>query len=90
MQVFPLARARDDVSGRAIADGAVVHLPDLAAVPEAELPAAAAPRLGVRTMLAVPLLRQGAAIGAISLRRREVRPFTEQQIRCWRPSPTRR
>ena len=49
------------VAGRAIADGAVVHLPDLAAVPEAELPAPRARALGVRTMLAVPLLRQGAA-----------------------------
>ena len=42
-----------------------MHLPDLAAVPEAELPAAQPRALGVRTMLAVPLLRQGVAIGAI-------------------------
>ena len=38
-------------------------------------------RAGLRTMLAVPLLRQGAAIGAITLNRREVRPFTEPQIK---------
>jgi GAF domain-containing protein/DNA-binding response OmpR family regulator len=79
--VFPLARARDYVAGRAIADGVVVHIPDLAAVP-GEFPQPLVPRaLGLRTMLAVPLLRQGAAIGAIRLGRREVRPFTEQQVR---------
>ena len=72
---------RDYVSGRAIADGVVVHIPDLAAVPVEELPAPRSREQGMRTLLAVPLLRQGAAIGAISLRRLEVRPFTEPQIR---------
>jgi GAF domain-containing protein len=77
---YPLANARDNVVGRAIADGQVVNLADLAAVPEAELPAARARAFGVRTHLAVPLLRRGVAIGAINLPRREVRPFTEREI----------
>ena len=34
----------------------------------------------LRTMLAAPLLREGLAIGAIGIRRTEVRPFTEKQI----------
>ena len=37
-------------------------------------------RLGHRTILTVPLLRQDEAIGALSIRRIEVRPFTEKQI----------
>src|SRR5262249_60017118 len=39
-------------------------------------------RLGVRarTLLAMPLLREGFPIGAIAIRRTEVRPFTDKQI----------
>ena len=37
-------------------------------------------RLGIRTGLAVPLMREGVPIGAITIRRTEVRPFTEKQI----------
>ena len=36
--------------------------------------------MGIRTALAVPLLREGVAIGAITIRRMELRPFTDEQI----------
>ena len=38
-------------------------------------------RLGIRTLLAVPLLREGLAVGAIMIRRTEVHPFSEKQIK---------
>ena len=37
--------------------------------------------MGVRTTLVAPLLREGKAIGSIHIRRREVRPFSERQIK---------
>ena len=69
--------------GRAMIDRNVVHIVDLMS-PEAqaEFPEAwsfnQVARL--RTVLAAPLLREGVAIGAIFIRRTEVRPFTEKQI----------
>jgi hypothetical protein len=50
-------------------------------VPEDDLRARFARSLGVRTVLATPLLREGVPIGAIRIRRMEVRPFTEKQIK---------
>ncbi len=58
----------------------IIHIHDLAAVPEAELRAVFARRVGVRTALATPLLRDGVPIGVILIRRTEVRPFSEKQI----------
>ena len=44
------------------------------------IPPSASPREGYRSMLGAPLLREGAAIGAIGIRRMEVKPFSEKQI----------
>jgi GAF domain-containing protein len=70
------------VMGRAILDRAPVHVEDLASVSDEEFPQArdAHRAFGHRTTLAVPLLRERQALGAILLRRIEVRPFTEKQI----------
>src|SRR5262249_30474398 len=62
----------------AILDRRTVHIHDLAA--EENIRASSWINLGVRTVLFAPLLREGTAIGAIALRRMEVRPFTEKQI----------
>jgi two-component system NtrC family sensor kinase len=71
---------RDWVTGRAVVDRAIVHVPDLQAA-EAEFPqgAAYARQYGHRTTIATPLLRKGIAIGAILIRRMKVRPLTEKQ-----------
>jgi GAF domain-containing protein len=79
-QDIPATRA--SVTGRAITDRMTIHVHDLAEESEAEYPHGRAlqKRYGHRTMLATPLLREGLAIGAISICRFEVRPFSESQI----------
>jgi signal transduction histidine kinase len=70
------------LSGRAILDGKTFVADDVAALPEAEYPIArdAQRKLGYRAALATPLLREGTAIGALTVMRMEPRPFSEQQI----------
>ncbi|MBI5318917.1 GAF domain-containing protein [Bradyrhizobium sp.] len=76
----PMTRAF--AAGRAIIDHTSVHVHDLLA-PEAEAFSVSrefALSSKVRTVLAVPLLREGESIGSIVLRRTEVNPFSEKQI----------
>ena len=77
---FPLTRG--SVTGRSILDRRTVQVADLQAEADDEFPIGKeqARRMGHRTTLASPLLREGAAVGAVLLRRMEVRPFTEHQI----------
>ena len=72
---------RDTVSGRAVCDRRTIHVHDLAAE-DREYPVGSkhAKRDGHRTTLATPLLREGVPIGAILIRRMEVRPFSNRQI----------
>ena len=74
---------RESPAGRAMADQKRIHIRDLAAVVDSEFPEIKnyARRIGHRTTLAVPLLRDGLSIGAILIRRLEVRPFTDAQIK---------
>jgi GAF domain-containing protein len=87
---IPVVRANEGrpiigtlITGRAVIDRETVHVHDIA-VPEAQVEFAdswaLAAQIGVRTHLATPLLREGIAIGAILIRRTEVRPFTDKQI----------
>jgi GAF domain-containing protein len=72
---------RGIVMGRAFIDRTPVHIHDLQACAH-EFPdgSKAALRLGHRTNLAIPLLRQGEAIGVLGIRRTEVKPFTDRQV----------
>ena len=69
------------VTGRAFLDRAPVQTSDLQASAH-EFPDGneMALRMGTRTILAVPLLRGDEAIGALNVRRTEVKPFTDKQI----------
>jgi GAF domain-containing protein len=69
------------VTGRAFIDHKPIHVHDLqAAVDEYPDGSAMAIRLGHRTILVTPLMREDEAIGALVVRRTEVRPFTDKQI----------
>ncbi len=85
----PILRDRGSIAGRALLEGRVVHCPDVLADPDFTF--GDVQKLGdYRTVLGVPLLREGNPVGVIILTRHEVRPFTDKQM-SWPPrSPTRR
>jgi|SoiMetStandDraft_5_1073268.scaffolds.fasta_scaffold02144_4 two-component system, NtrC family, sensor kinase len=71
---------RGTVSGRAISEARIIQVDDLAAATEYPLGSELAQRIGYRTTLIVPLVRDGLALGAIGIRRTEVKLFTDRQI----------
>src|SRR5262244_179627 len=77
---YPITR--DTPPTRAVVDRQTIHVHDLR-VAESEFPGSKTVGIasGLRTVLATPLLRDGLAIGSIQIRRTEVRPFTERQIK---------
>jgi two-component system NtrC family sensor kinase len=76
---IPIKPERGTAHGRALLEGKIVHIPDVLNDPEYTW--AKAQELGnFRTMLAVPMLREGVPIGVLGLTRSEVRPFTDKQI----------
>jgi GAF domain-containing protein/DNA-binding response OmpR family regulator/anti-sigma regulatory factor (Ser/Thr protein kinase) len=79
MQAHPRAIDRGSASGRAVVEGGVVHIHDVLA--DSEFALLDAQKLGhFRTVVAIPLLREGVAIGALFLTRPEVEPFTHNQL----------
>src|SRR5262245_48916590 len=81
MANLSLKPERGSCIGRALLEARMVQIPDIRKDPEYTLDArrAGAPK-GYRTILSVPLLREGIPIGIIALGRHTVRPFTEKQI----------
>src|SRR2546428_7127923 len=76
-----LPMGRGTAPGRSVVDGRTIHVADLQAEAD-EFPVGAelARQLGFRTTLNAPLMREGVAIGAITVRRTEARLFTERQV----------
>jgi GAF domain-containing protein len=81
LDFIDLPIGRDWMNGRAFVDREPVHVHDLQAN-AAEFPVGGpmAIRLGFRSCLCIPLLREGEPLGVIEIRRTVVRPFTDKQI----------
>ena len=75
---------RDWVTGRAVLEARTIHVPDLLQSDEFPEGRELAMRYGHRATLVVPLLRDGMALGAVLVRRREALPFTAKQIELLR------
>jgi signal transduction histidine kinase len=70
---------RGTIAGRTALERNIIHVADIQDDPEHTL-GEVARKIGTRTMLGVPLLREGMPIGIIVLQRRTVRPFSDRQI----------
>ena len=79
MRRNPILPGRGTAAGRAVAEGKTIHIPDVLADPEYDY-AGGQKVGGFRTLLGVPLMREGAAIGALVLGRSISRPFMPEQI----------
>jgi GAF domain-containing protein len=75
---IPLRRDRASIVGRVLLDGKVSQIADALTDPDFNLQVARS--FGVRSLLGVPMLREGAPVGVIVLARKTVRPFTDKQI----------
>src|SRR5262245_6997359 len=74
-----LPSGREWAAGRAVMEGRVIHIPDVTQDPEYRNTGATS-ILRLRTVLAVPMLREGVPIGVVVIWRSEARPFSEAQI----------
>jgi GAF domain-containing protein len=76
---LPVAPARGSATGRALLESRTVHIADVRSDPDYTF-SEAIEKGGFKTILAVPMLREGKAIGVLALTRIEMSPFTDKQI----------
>src|SRR5215475_7145154 len=79
VRTIPVKPERGTATGVALLEGRTVHVPDVR-VPRDHIWAKAQRLGGFRTVLGVPMLREGTPIGVLGLARSEVQPFTDKQI----------
>ena len=79
LQRTPLPTDRGTAAGRAVLEGRTIHVPDVLRDPEYGF-FEGQKAGGYRTVLAVPLMREGVAVGVLIMARTAPRPFTAQQI----------
>src|SRR5499433_201419 len=78
LETNPIRPGRNTVVARVALEQRTIHIPDVLADPEYDWPAR---KLGNwRTVLGVPMQREGALLGVILIQREEVLPFTDKQI----------
>src|ERR1700731_828975 len=77
-RIYPMPPSRGSVSGRSILGRFAVHVADIAQDRENTLPIGTT--IGYRTAFAVPMLHDGAAMGAIVVARDRVAPFSDKHI----------
>jgi signal transduction histidine kinase len=70
---------RGTATGRTLVEGKIAHIPDVLADPEYTYKEGQKIG-GYRTLLSVPLLREGTPIGVLNVQRKAVRPFSDKQI----------
>ena len=79
METLPMSPGRGSVTGRVLLEGKPVHIIDVPADQE-YTQAEAQKKGGFRTILGIPLLREGTPIGVLHVARKTVRPFADKQI----------
>jgi signal transduction histidine kinase/CheY-like chemotaxis protein len=76
---IPVRLERGTLTGRVLLERRVIHVPDVLNDPDYTW-AKAQELGGFRTVLGVPMLREGVPVGVLALTRSQVRPFTDKQI----------
>ena len=79
-RAFPAPANRATWAGRAIMDRAVIHVPDVTSDPQYQFASDRARTVGYRSVLAVPMLREGMPVGVIRISRAEPRPYSASEI----------